>query len=73
MTDISTNEGFRLTVERISQTTAAYLYLPNHSASAGCVAGTVRLDTLLRDHKGPDIALDLDASGAVIGIEILSP
>jgi uncharacterized protein YuzE len=69
-TDITVDEGYRLTAERISGTTAAYLYLPNHPASAGCVARTVRLDSVL-NYKGSDIMIDLDATGAVIGIEIL--
>jgi uncharacterized protein YuzE len=70
--EISNDLGFRLTAERNGRTTAAYLYLPNHPASAGCVARTVRLDSVL-DNKGrPEIMLDLDAFGAVIGIEILT-
>jgi Protein of unknown function (DUF2283) len=71
-TDITTDEGYRLTTENISGTIAAYLYLPNHPTSAGCVARSVRLAGLMPDYKGPDIVFDLDASGTVIGIELLS-
>jgi len=68
----SNDLGFRLRTERNAGLTAAYLYLPNHPATAGCVARTVRLDSLLDDTEGPEIILDIDASGTVIGIEILT-
>jgi len=70
--DVTTEEGYRLTTENISGTIAAYLYLPNHPASPACVAGIVRLSSLMPDYKGPDIVFDLDAAGTIIGIEILS-
>lgn len=71
-TEVTTPEGYRLTTESISGTIAAYLYFPNHPTSAGCVVQNIRLGGLVADYKGPDIAFDLDASGSIIGIEILS-
>ena len=54
---------------------AAYLYLPDHPArgadSAGCVANTVCLEDLVPGYQGPDIYLDFDKNGVLIGMEIL--
>ncbi|WP_411885854.1 DUF2283 domain-containing protein [Polaromonas sp. YR568] len=51
----------------------AYLSLPNHPGrgSAGVVAKQVRLLDLLQ-YVGPDIYLDLDEDGRLIGFEILA-
>ena len=50
----------------------AYLRLPQHPGSglSGIVAKQVRLRELL-EFKGPDIHLDLDPEGRLIGIEVL--
>lgn len=50
-------------IERLSPG-CAYVYLPNHPRSFRCVARTVEVT--------PGVMLDLDASGAVIGIEVLA-
>ncbi len=50
----------------------AYLYLPEHpgSGAQGVVARHVKLNTILT-YKGPDILLDLDGDGRLIGIEVV--
>jgi uncharacterized protein YuzE len=54
---------------------AAYLYLKEHpprgDQSAGCVAQTLVLEDLVPGYKGPDIHLDFDKDGVLIGMEIL--
>lgn len=49
-----------------------YLTLPGHPGDGvpGAVARTVRLRSLV-DYVGPDVVLDLDADGRLIGIEIV--
>lgn len=50
----------------------AYLKLPDHPGTApGIVKQSVSLRDLLNNYKGPDINLDLDESGTLIGIEII--
>lgn len=50
----------------------AYLYLPEHPGpgAPGVVARHVKLNSILT-YKGPDILLDLDGDGRLIGIEVL--
>lgn len=50
-----------------------YLYLSNHPGpgAAACVKGMVRLSTLIPNYVGPEIHLDLNEAGEVIGIEVL--
>lgn len=50
----------------------AYLYLPDHPGpgARGVVAKHVKLGTLL-PYKGPEILLDMDADGRLIGIEVI--
>jgi hypothetical protein len=51
----------------------AYVELADHPHElvAGCVKRTVRIHELVPDYDGPSIAIDFDASGKAIGIEIL--
>jgi hypothetical protein len=49
-----------------------YLRLPDHKGGHGTVARTVRLSELMPEAKGPDVYLDFDAEGTLIGIEILT-
>lgn len=50
----------------------AYLKLPSHPGTTpGIVKQSVKLRDLLKDYKGPDINLDFDDSGTLIGIEIV--
>ena len=51
----------------------AYLKLPDHPGSGvpGAVSQQMRLADLIDGYKGPDMYLDFDGSGCLIGIEIL--
>jgi hypothetical protein len=50
----------------------AYLKLPTHPGSVeGAVKKTVSLRDVLGSYSGPDVNLDFDASGVLVGIEIL--
>ncbi|WP_062269775.1 DUF2283 domain-containing protein [Endozoicomonas arenosclerae] len=50
----------------------AYLYLPKHPqvAISGLVRKQLRLADLINDYKGPDIYLDFDEEGSIIGMDI---
>jgi hypothetical protein len=49
-----------------------YVYLPGHPGpGASGVAKQVRLSTLL-EYKGPDLFLDFDGDGQLVGVEILA-
>jgi len=50
-----------------------YLYLSNHPGSrvAGSVKNVVSIGALIPNYVGPDIHLDLNEAGEVIGIEVL--
>jgi uncharacterized protein YuzE len=51
----------------------AYLYLPDHPGrgTSGVVVKQVRLSSLLK-YAGPDLNLDFDEHGQLIGVEILA-
>jgi hypothetical protein len=51
----------------------AYLYLPDHPGrgTSGVVAKQVRLSSLLT-YTGPDLYLDFDEHGQLIGVEVLA-
>jgi hypothetical protein len=51
----------------------AYLALPDHPGrgAVGATAKQVRLRDLI-EYAGPDLYLDLDKDGKLIGVEILS-
>ena len=52
---------------------AAYLYLPDHPGEGkqACVTKQISLGSIINNYKGPDIYLDFDKSGVLIGIELL--
>lgn len=52
----------------------AYLYLPGHPGEGkrGIVVKQIRLLHVIDNYKGPDLYLDIDSEGKVIGIEILA-
>ena len=53
---------------------AAYLYLkgaPRDERRVGSVANTIILEDLIPGYLGPDIHLDFDKNGVLIGLEIL--
>lgn len=51
----------------------AYLELPTHPGSnAGVVKRTVSLRDVLGPDVGPDVNLDFDAGGVLVGIEVIA-
>jgi hypothetical protein len=59
---------------RDSAACASYLTLPYHPGRGtwGCVTNTIPLDQILDGYEGPDVNLDFDAKGRLIGIEVLA-
>ena len=53
---------------------ASYLTLPDHPGrgTRGCVANSIPLDQLVEGYEGPDVTLDFDREGRLIGIEVLA-
>jgi hypothetical protein len=51
-----------------------YLYFPSHPGprKSGVAVKQVRLNELVKGYAGPDLILDLDASGKPIGLEVLA-
>jgi len=62
---------FRFKVAR-NDPTMAYLYLPNYPRSPTRVSRSIRLIDVLKEFKGPDVVLDFDEDGVLIGIEVLA-
>ena len=52
----------------------AYLMLPGHpgKGTPGIVAKQISLADKIEGYKGPDVYLDFDKEGQLIGIEILA-
>ncbi|WP_438015636.1 DUF2283 domain-containing protein [Sorangium sp. So ce315] len=51
----------------------AYLRLPSHPGTSSCkMARSVRLRDLMGDYDGPDVVLDFDLRGILVGIEVLA-
>jgi hypothetical protein len=64
--------GFDLQVSEDDEQ-VAYLRLPSHLGAGPCkMSKSIRLRDLLGDYDGPDIVLDFDARGVLVGIEILA-
>lgn len=65
------NDRMTLTVSQ-DDNDVGYLSLPGHPGRAvpGAVRRTVRLRDLL-DYVGPDVILDMDANGKLIGVELV--
>jgi hypothetical protein len=49
----------------------AYLRLPTHSGETTRMSKSVRLVDLLGKYDGPEVVLDFDARGTLVGIEIV--
>jgi uncharacterized protein YuzE len=50
----------------------AYLYLPSHKGEGNpCVNKQLRLLETLDNYNGPDIYLDFDDNGVLVGLEVL--
>ncbi|WP_411705599.1 DUF2283 domain-containing protein [Edaphovirga cremea] len=50
----------------------AYLYLPKHPGKgiAGVTAKQISLHTVVEGYQGPEIFLDFDKNGVMIGMEL---
>ncbi|MDU3160351.1 MAG: DUF2283 domain-containing protein [Hafnia alvei] len=51
----------------------AYLILPKHpgKGSAGAVAKVIPIHEIIANYQGPEVFLDFDKNGMMIGIEVL--
>ncbi|WP_438039228.1 DUF2283 domain-containing protein [Sorangium sp. So ce128] len=51
----------------------AYLRLPSHPGASPCeMSKSARLRDLIGDYDGPDVVLDFDLRGVLVGIEIIA-
>ena len=50
----------------------AYLRLPSHPGETCKMSKSVRLIEILGAYTGPDVSLDFDEDGVLVGIEILA-
>jgi uncharacterized protein YuzE len=66
-------KNIRLEISK-NDSDVAYLYLPAHLGKGvyGAVSKQVRLLELLTCYKGPDIYLDFNEEGVLVGIEVLA-
>ena len=62
---------FRLSVSD-DDDNVAYLKLPSHPEGEICkMSKSVRLFDLIGKYEGPDVVLDFDEEGVLVGIEIV--
>ncbi|TBL84036.1 DUF2283 domain-containing protein [Hafnia alvei] len=63
----------KIKLETTNDGDIAYLSLPEHPGrgSVASVAKTIPLHKIIDNYHGPEIFLDFDSTGVVIGIEIL--
>lgn len=50
----------------------AYLRLPTHPGETCRMSKSIRLEQLLGPYSGPEVVLDFDQEGVLVGIEILA-
>jgi uncharacterized protein YuzE len=50
----------------------AYLRLPSHPGETCKMSKSIRLAELMGSYAGPDVVLDFDQEGVLVGIEILA-
>ncbi|WP_437315114.1 DUF2283 domain-containing protein [Sorangium sp. So ce385] len=75
MSDSSSGKSSGTFELRVSEDDAdvAYLRLPSHPGTSPCkMSKSVRLHDLIGDYDGPDVVLDFDIRGILVGIEILA-
>ncbi len=64
--------GFLLNVSE-DDSDVAYLRLPSHPEDSLCkMSKSIRLRDIMGHYEGPDIVLDFDMRGVLVGIEILA-
>lgn len=64
------HRGFSLRVSE-DDPEVAYLRLPGHPGDTVRVSKSVRLFDVLGQYVGPDVVLDFDANGVLVGIEVV--
>lgn len=60
---------------RVSEddTDVAYLRLPSHPGTSPCkMSKSIRLSDIMGSYEGPDVVLDFDLRGILVGIEVLA-
>ncbi len=50
----------------------AYLRLPTHPGGVCKMSRSVRLTELMGPYEGPEVVLDFDARGVLVGLEVLA-
>jgi uncharacterized protein YuzE len=50
----------------------AYLRLPSHPGETCKMSKSIRLVELMGSYEGPDVVLDFDQDGVLVGIELLA-
>jgi len=50
----------------------AYLRLPSHPGETCKMSKSIRLAELMGSYAGPDVVLDFDQDGVLVGMEILA-
>ena len=50
----------------------AYLRLPSHPGETCKMSKSIRLAELMGSYEGPDVVLDFDQDGVLVGIEFLA-
>lgn len=64
--------GFQLRVSEDDED-VAYLRLPSYLGVEPCkMSRSVRLREVLGNYEGPDVVLDFDMRGVLVGIEVLA-
>ncbi len=64
--------GFDLQISEDDED-VAYLRLPSHPRDGECkMSKSIRLHELLGPYEGPELVLDFDLRGILVGIEILA-
>ncbi|OJT20782.1 hypothetical protein BO221_28115 [Archangium sp. Cb G35] len=62
---------FELRVSQDDQD-VAYLRLPSHPGETCEMSKSIRLAELMGSYTGPDVVLDFDQDGVLVGIELLA-
>ena len=65
--------GNKISLDVYDDGDMAYLTLENHpgKGEAGATAKQVALHSLVENYRGPDIYMDFDHAGNLIGLELL--
>lgn len=66
---MSKKQSLHLEVSPTGQ--AAYLKFPLQNGSERKVAENIRIHDLIEGYSGPDVILDFDRAGQLLGIEVL--